>query len=333
MASIPQRKKRKDSLIPKVLIVILGPTAAGKSNLGVALASAFKGEIISADSRQVYKDLDIGTGKIRKQEMRGITHHLLDISSPRKPYTVSTWKREALGAIDRIRKKGKIPFLVGGSPLYLYALVDQWSIPEVKPDAKLRKRLARLSPSVLLAKLRELDPERADSIEPKNKRRIIRAIEIVTKTKRPVPSLNKTPLPYPVLFIGITRSQKILSARIAKRLDAMIKHGLLKEVQKLKAQGLSWKRINELGFEYRYAAAYLRKKCLTGAKFGKAVGLADGAKADTSSREEMRRNIQKATEDFVRRQMSWFKKDPRIHWLKNLKEAKSLTKTFLLNLV
>ncbi len=308
MASIPQRKKRENPLIPKVLIVILGPTASGKSSLGIALASAFKGEIISADSRQVYKNLDIGTGKIRKKEMRGIAHHLLDISSPGKPYTVSVWKQRALRTIDLVRKKGKIPFLVGGSPLYIYALVDQWSIPEVKPDANLRERLAKLSPSALLAKLTRLDPVRASSVEPQNKRRIIRAIEIVTKTKRPVPSLQKQQLPYPVLFLGIAQSKENLKKRIAKRLDAMIRQGLLAEVQKLKAQGLSWKRINELGFEYKYAAAHVRKEI---------------------SKREMISKIEKATRDFVRRQMSWFKKDPRIHWIKNLKEAKLLVRRFL----
>ncbi len=303
MAGIPQRKEREDTLV-----VILGPTASGKSDLGVRLARAFKGEIISADSRQVYRGLDTGTGKIRKQEMRGVPHHLLDVSSPKKPYTVSAWRHAALRAIELIRKRGKIPFLVGGSPLYIYTLVDQWSIPEVKPDARLRKRLERLPLPALLAKLVKLDPVRAKSIEPQNKRRIIRAIEIVLKTKRPVPSLQKLQLPYPVLFLGIAHNKENLKRRIAKRLDAMLKQGLLKEVKKLRNQGISWKRIQELGFEYAYAAAHLRGEL---------------------SKDEMKQNIQKATEDFVRRQMSWFKKDQRIRWVKNYAQASSLTKTFL----
>ena len=329
MAGIPQRKEREDTLV-----VILGPTASGKSDLGVRLAKSFKGEIISADSRQVYKGLDIGTGKIRKQEMRGVPHHLLDVSSPKKSYTVSAWRRAALKAIDLVRKKGKVPFLVGGSPLYIYALVDQWSIPEVKPDIKLRKRLERLSLPALLIKLAKLDPARARSIEPQNKRRIVRAIEIVLKTKRPIPSLQKHQLPYPILLLGIAQSKENLRRRIAKRLDAMVKQGLLGEVKKLRNQGVSWRRINELGFEYRYAAAYLRrKKRPTRAKFGQAVvrqlAEADGAKAGASSKDEMRQKIQKATEDFVRRQMSWFKKDQRIRWVKNYKQATFLTKNFL----
>ncbi len=305
MAGIPQRKERKDTLV-----VILGPTASGKSDLGVRLARAFGGEIISADSRQIYKGLDIGTGKIRKKEMRGIPHHLLDVSSTKKPYTVSAWRRQALRAIDLIRKKGRVPFLVGGSPLYIYALVDQWSIPEVKPDAKLRKRLEQLSLPALLAKLAKLDPARASSIEPQNKRRIIRAIEIVLKTKRPVPSLEKHQLPYPILFLGVAQSKENLRKRIAKRLDAMVRQGLLKEVGKLRKQGISWKRINELGFEYAYAAAHLKGEL---------------------SKDEMERRIQKATEDFVRRQMSWFKKDQRIRWVKNYKEARQRVSRFLLS--
>ncbi|MBI4123228.1 MAG: tRNA (adenosine(37)-N6)-dimethylallyltransferase MiaA [Parcubacteria group bacterium] len=303
MAGVPQGKKRENSLV-----VILGPTASGKSDLGVRLTKEFRGEIISADSRQVYKGLDIGTGKMRKKEMRGVPHHLLDVSSLRRPYTVSAWRRKALKAIDLIRKRGRIPFLVGGSPLYLYALIDQWSIPEVRSDAKLRQRLERLSLPVLLAKLTRIDPARASSIDPRNKRRVIRAIEIVKKTKRPVPSLTKSPLPYPILFLGI--NQKNLKRRIAKRLDIMIRRNLLGEVKKLRAQGLSWKRIDELGFEYRFAAAFLRKEL---------------------SKDEMKRNIQKATEDFARRQMLWFKKDRRVRWIKNYKQAESLTKTFLKN--
>lgn len=303
MAGIPQRKERKDSLV-----VILGPTASGKSDLGVRLAKTFGGEIISADSRQVYKGLDIGTGKIRKKEMRGVAHHLLDVSSPKKPYTVSEWRRNALKAIHLICKRGNIPFLVGGSPLYIYAFVDQWSIPEVKPDAKLRKRLERLSLPALMAKLSKLDPARAGSVDPRNKRRIIRAIEIVLKTKRPVPSLQKQQLPYPILFLGIAQNKEYLKRRIARRLDAMIKQGLLREVKKLRAQGLSWKRIQELGFEYAYTAAHLRREV---------------------SKDKMKQNIQKATEDFVRRQVSWFKKDQRIRWIKNYKQAAPLVEEFL----
>ena len=171
MAGISQRKERKDTLV-----VILGPTASGKSDLGVRLAKAFGGEIISADSRQVYKGVDIGSAKITKAEMRGVKHHLLSFAAPRRAFSVAKYKNAAAKTIALIHKKGKIPFLVGGSPLYIYAFVDQWNIPEVKPDAKLRWRLERLSPRVLLAKLAKIDPARADSIDARNKRRMIRAI-------------------------------------------------------------------------------------------------------------------------------------------------------------
>ncbi|MDO8654898.1 MAG: tRNA (adenosine(37)-N6)-dimethylallyltransferase MiaA [bacterium] len=324
MAGIPQRKERKDTLV-----VILGPTASGKSDLGVRLAKAFKGEIISADSRQVYKGLDIGTGKIRKKEMRGVPHHLLDVSSLKKPYTVSAWRHAALKAIELIRKKDRVPFLVGGSPLYIYTLVDQWSIPEVRPDVKLRKRLERLSLSILLAKLAKLDSVRAKSIEPQNKRRIIRAIEIVLKTKRPVPSLEKQQLPYPVLFLGIAQSKEYLKGRIAKRLDAMVKQGLLGEVKKLRNQGISWKRIDELGFEYRFAAEYIRKKYPPPLRPPNPRPSRTALRLGTSSKDEMKQKIQKATEDFVRHQMSWFKKDQRIRWIKDFKEAHRRVSHFL----
>ncbi|MDP2967519.1 MAG: tRNA (adenosine(37)-N6)-dimethylallyltransferase MiaA, partial [bacterium] len=171
----------------KKLIVILGPTASGKSELAVRLAKKFNGEVISADSRQVYKGMDIGTGKITKKEMQNIPHHLLNVTSPKRRFTVAQYRKLALKAIDKIFKKGKIPILCGGTGFYIQAVVDGIVIPEVKPDWRLRSNLEQLSTEELFNRLKKLDPKRAKTIDKKNRRRLIRALEIVIKTKKPVP--------------------------------------------------------------------------------------------------------------------------------------------------
>ncbi len=290
------------------LVVILGPTASGKSALGVKLAKKFGGEIISADSRQIYKKLNIGSGKITKQEMAGIPHYLLDVALPKNKFTVSQYQKLALKAILEVQKKGKIPFLVGGSPFYIYAVTDGIAIPEVKPSKKLRKKLEKLSIEQLFAKLRKLDPQRAKTIEQKNRRRLIRALEIVITTKKPVPKLEKNPLPYPVLFLGIKKSPEELKKLIRKRFLNMLKKGFLTEVRKLKVSGISWKRIESFGLEYREASWFLQGKI---------------------SKEEMIEKAVKATQDFSRRQMTWFKKDTRISWMKGVKSAEALVLNFL----
>ncbi|MDP4007092.1 MAG: tRNA (adenosine(37)-N6)-dimethylallyltransferase MiaA [bacterium] len=289
----------------KKLIVILGPTASGKSELAIKLAKRFSGEIVSADSRQVYRGLDIGTGKVTRKEMRRIPHHLLSVASPKKRYTVARYQKEARKAILGIHKRGRLPFLVGGSPLYVYAVVDGWIMPEVRPQTKLRKELGKLSINELYKKLKELDPHRARTIEQKNKRRLIRALEIILITGKPVPSLQKDSLPYPSLFIGIKKSPQVLQQKIRKRFLLMLKHGFLNEIKELRKQGLSWKRIESFGFEYREVSQYLQKKI---------------------TRQEMIEKTLKATQDFARRQMTWFKKDPRIHWVKNQREAENLVR-------
>jgi tRNA dimethylallyltransferase len=285
------------------LIVVLGPTASGKSTLGVRLAKKFNGEIISADSRQVYKGLDIGSGKITKKEVRGVPHHLLNVASPKRRFTVSQYAKLTQKAITSIQKKDKIPFLVGGSPLYIYAVTDGWLIPEVKPNAKLRKQLEKLSTEQLLKKLQKLDPERARTIEQKNPRRLIRALEIIMATGKPVPQFQKHPLPYPVLFLGIKKPFQELRKLIAERLKKRFRQGMIQETKRLHHQGLSFGRLEEFGLEYRYIAQYLQGRL---------------------SLQGMQEKLQKAIEDFSRRQMTWFKKDQRIHWIKTLKEAESL---------
>jgi len=299
----------------KKLVVILGPNAAGKSDVGVKLARKFNGEVISADSRQVYKGMDRGTGKITKKEMMGIPHHLLDVASPKRKFSVARYQNLANKAIDQITRRGKTQFLVGGTPFYIYAVVDNYQFPEVKPNRLLRLNLNKLSVQELFEKLQTLDLKRARTIEAKNPRRLIRALEIVLTTGKPVPKFEiVTPLSatLDVLFIGVKKSPEELKKRIQKRLLKRLKQGMVAEVKKLHATGVSWKRLEEFGLEYRYIAQYLQQKI---------------------SYQEMIAILQKAIEDFARRQMTWFKRDPRIHWTTSYREAEKLVHEFVLNRV
>jgi len=289
------------------LIVILGPTASGKTELAIKLAKNFNGEIINADSRQVYKGMDIGTAKPTKEEMRDVPHYLLDVASPKRKFTVAQYRKLALKAIEKIQKKGKIPFLVGGTWFYIRAVVDGLVIPKVPPDWKLRKKLEKKSPQELYEILKKLDPERAKTIEKENKRRLIRAIEICKKIGK-VPPLRFNPLPYPVLMIGIKRAKKELMERIRKRFFEWLKRGLILEVIKLQKMGVSFKRIEEFGMHYREIARYLRGKI---------------------SEKEMIENSIREIQNYAKKQLNWFKKDKRIKWIKNYKEAKELIKKFL----
>jgi len=301
----------------KKLIVILGPTASGKSELAIKLAKRFNGEIISADSRQVYKGMDIGTGKVTKKEMKGIPHYLLDVASPKRRFTVVQYRKLALKAINKIFKKVHVPFLCGGTGFYIQAVVDGIIIPEVPPDRKLRKELERKTVKELFNRLKKIDSQRAKTIEPKNKRRLIRALEIVKKIG-PVPILKKKPLPYPVLMIGIKKERQELKKLIKKRLFKWLKQGFLKEILKLRKFGLSWEKIEDFGIHYRVVAQYLQNKTLRQAQ-GKL------------SYKKMIENSLRELQNYTKRQMTWFKRDKRIIWLKNQKEAEKLVRKFLEN--
>jgi len=292
----------------KKLIVILGPTASGKTKLSIKLAKKFNGEIVSADSRQVYKGMDIGTGKVTKEEMQGIPHYLLDVASPKRKFTVAQYQKLAISAINKILKKRKIPFLVGGSPFYIYCVVEGWIFPALGPDEKLRKILEKKDTKTLFKMLKKLDPQRAKTIEKSNKRRLIRAIEIAKKLGK-VPPLKKNPQ-FECLIIGIKKSKEELRTLIKKRLLKRFKEGMIEEVKKLKKGGLSWRRLEEFGLEYRWISYYLQGKI---------------------DYQTMIENLQKAIEKFAKRQMTWFKKDKKIKWIKNYKEAEKLIKDFLKN--
>ena len=281
---------------PKI-IVILGPTASGKSDLAVTLAKKIDGENISAASRQVYKGLDIGTGKITNKEMQGIAHHLLDIVSPKKKFSASDFKKLAEQKIQKILDNKKTPIICGGTGFYIDALLGDKPIPEVPPDEKLRKQLEKKTNEELFAILKKLDPERAKNIDAKNSRRLIRAIEICKKIGQ-VPKFPIINSKYQTLKIGIRTEDKELKTRINKRINKWFKQGFLKEVESLHKKGLSWKRMAEIGLEYKIVSLFLQNKI---------------------SKEEMVNLMQSQTWQYAKRQMTWFKRDKQINWFK-LKE-------------
>ncbi|MDD5145029.1 MAG: tRNA (adenosine(37)-N6)-dimethylallyltransferase MiaA [Candidatus Pacebacteria bacterium] len=295
-------------LSKKVVFVILGPTASGKSGMAVRIAKKFNGEVISADSRQVYKGMDIGTGKITKNEMKGVPHYLLDVASPKKRFTVVQYRKLALKALKNILKRKKIPIICGGTGFYIESLIDGIIIPPVKPDRLLRLKLEKLSTEELFEKLKKIDPKRAKNIDKSNRRRLVRALEIVIKSGKAVPELKKEPLPYPVLFLGIKKEKEKLAILIKKRLLKRLKQGMINEVKMLKNSGISWKKLEDFGLEYRQIAQFLQNKI---------------------SCEEMVTGLQKDIENFAKRQMTWFKRDKRIKWIKNYKEAEARIKNFL----
>ena len=220
MISLHQMQK------PKV-IVVLGQTATGKSDLAVKLAKKLHGEVISADSRQIYKGLDIGTGKIAKTEMKGIPHHLLDVANPKKQFSVAEFQKLAISAMDDIASRGKVPIICGGTGFYIDAITKGVIFPEVPPNFPLRNKLALVSDRALMLKLKKLDPERAKNIDPKNKVRIIRAIEIV-KALGKVPHLVLRPPSYKFIKIGLYLPPDKLQKKVEKRVRKMFETGLLK---------------------------------------------------------------------------------------------------------
>ncbi len=297
-------------IAPKKIITVLGPTSSGKSDLAVLIAQKFGNmEIISADSRQVYKNIPIGTGAVTKKEMGGIKHYLLNFLSPKKIYTAVDFKNDAEKAIQEIEAKGKLPIVCGGTGFYIDILLSGEDIPQVEPDWAFRKKLDKKSAEELFKMLKKLNPDRAKKIDPKNKRRLIRAIEISKSTTTfTTTSEVVVKKKYEVLYLGIKRDEKELKGLIEKRIRKMLQIGLLKEVKDLKASGVSWKRINELGFEYKYPAQFIRGKI---------------------SKEEMIERMLLENYQYAKRQMTWFKKyAPETHWVRR-KKAVSLSQPTL----
>ncbi len=287
--------------MPKI-IVVLGQTATGKSDFAVEIAQTLQnkvlGEIISADSRQVYRGMNLGTGKITYKEMRGVPHHLLDIISPKKTFTVSEFKKLADKKIDEILERGNIPIVCGGTGFYIDALVDNIILPEVPPNSALREGLNKKTAAQLVILLRKLDPGRAKVIDINNKVRLIRAIEIANALGK-VPKI-KGKQKYDVLKIGLALPDEVLKEKIRTRLTARIKKGMLKEIKSLHDKGVSWRRMQELGLEYRYGALYLQKKI---------------------SKQEMIEKLNTEIWHYAKRQKTWFKRDQETAWIDPRKES------------
>jgi tRNA dimethylallyltransferase len=293
----------------KKLIVIVGSNASGKSELAVRLAKKFNGEVISADSRQVYKGLDIGSGKITKKEMAGIPHHLIDVISPKRTFTVAQYQKLALKAIKNIWRRDKLPIICGGTGFYIQAVVDGFLIPEVKPNFLLRQKLQKLETNILFKLLKQKDLRRAKTIDRHNRLRLIRALEIADAIGK-VPKLKKNPLQADILMLGMKKSSPELKQRIRKRLMRQLKTGMAQEVKRLRRNGVSWKRLENLGLEYRYIAFYFQNKI---------------------KKEELFPALAKEIFRYAKRQMTWFKRDKRIKWLENKNQAENQTEKLVLN--
>src|SRR3989344_1481259 len=256
-------QSKKTATKPKVLAIV-GPNASGKSDLAVQLAHNFNGEVISADSRQVYKGLDLASGKIpgkwkirgfnRLYEYQDIPHHLVDIISPRKHFTVQQYKKKAQRALHNILERGKLPIVAGGTGFYVDTFLYDFQIPEAPPNKQLRRELEALTTKQLMHRLSALDPNRAKSIDAKNRRRIIRAIEIVVSIHSPVPQIDlfNKESPYNLLKIGIELPKGELKRKIVARLDRGIKDGMIEEVKRTHLLGVSWEILKPMGLEFHH---------------------------------------------------------------------------------
>ncbi len=275
------------------LLVVVGPTASGKSDLAVSLALAYNGEVISADSRQVYRGLNIGTGKITVPEMKGVPHHCLDIADPATRFTAMDWKKAAETAIADITSRGKLPIICGGTGFYVSTLINDLGFPDVPADTAEQQALEERSLEELFQELKALDPARAATIDLKNKRRLSRAI-MIARAMGQVPPIQQPDKPrYDVLEIGTRWSDEKLRERIKARLESRLRDGLVAEVTKLAEAGLSYERMEELGLEYRYVSEHLQGRL---------------AYIDMVALLEMR------IWQYAKRQKTWFRRDEKIHW-------------------
>lgn len=292
------------------LIVVLGPTASGKTDLAIKLAKKYNGEIISADSRQIYCGMDIGTAK--PLDLEGVPHWILDIKNPDQPYTVAEFKDDAIRIIKDIQKRNKLPILCGGTGLYIKAVVENLDIPKVEANPLLREKIEKeiqeRGLNFVFEKLVKLDPEAAYIIDPKNPRRVIRALEITMATKKPYSDQRKSGKPiFDVLEIGIACEKNDLIKRTNKRIDIMIEDGLVEEVKNLiNKYGAEQQAFDAIG--YREVIEFLNNKTTL-----------------QQATEDMKKN----TWHFAKRQMTWFKKDKKIHWIKNYQEAEQNIDIFL----
>ena len=293
-------------MLPK-LIVIEGTNASGKSSLGIALAARFGGEIVSADSRQVYERMNLGSGKVTPEEMQGVPHHLLDVRKPGEFFSMADFQRLAYEAIDGIIARGKVPFLVGGTGLYVDAVADGYELSDRAPDHSLRADLETFDTPALYEMLKEKLPD--TDVDPRNRHRVMRTLErLAADDYRPT---GKSPR-YTLLKLGVTWPREILKQRIDERLEKRLNEGMVDEVKALLDDGISEEFLTKLGLEYKYLTWYLTGKI---------------------TYDQMVEELGNAIKKFAKRQMTWFRKDPRINWLDMskdpIKEASDLIESFL----
>ena len=277
------------------LLVLVGPTAVGKTVLSLELARRFDGEIISADSRLFYRGMDIGTAKPSAAERAAVPHHLIDLAAPDETLSLGEYQRLTYRTIDDVLARGRLPILVGGTGQYVWAVVEGWGVPEVAPQPPLRAALETLGQPELARWLAALDPIAAGRIDPRNVRRVVRALEVTLQTGRPISELQrKTPPPYDICMLGLSRGRDALYARIDARVEGMMAEGLLDEVVRLREAGYDSHLPSMSGLGYRQLLAHL---------------------AGEMSLEEAVERVKFETHRFARQQATWFRgDDPRIRW-------------------
>jgi tRNA dimethylallyltransferase len=284
-----------DQPVSAPVIVIAGPTGIGKTALALALAARYPAEVVSADSRQIYRYMEIGTAKPTLEERAAVAHHLVDIVEPDQTLTMAEYQARAYAAIGDIHRRGKLPLLVGGTGQYITAVLEGWTAPEVPPNPALRAELEKLAPEVLFERLCSLDPGARNFIDPHNMRRVIRALEVCLETGQPFSAQRgKNPPPYQAFELGLTMEREMLYTRLDGRIDDMMAHGLLNEVNALHARGYDWRLPSMSGLGYAQLGAYIRGE----------VTLDEAILA-----------IKHDTRVFVRRQYTWFRRHGALRWL------------------
>ena len=283
-----------DRAVKPRIVVVSGTTASGKSDLALALAERLSGEVVSADSRQVYRGMDIGTGKVTPEEQARAPHHLLDVADPRERYTLHDYVRDATEAIDGVLARGRLPIVAGGTGLYVNALVDGYALVDVPVDDALRAEIEPLGADALAERLRRDHPGWAEVVDLQNPRRLVRAIEVAEAGVSAEQFRQRQPR-YAVLHLGVTWPRPVLHRRIRERLDRRIAEGMIEEVRDLLASGVPHGRMLELGLEYRSVSEYLH--------------------GEYASPEAMRDALEVQIRRFAKRQMTWFRKRDDIEWL------------------
>jgi tRNA dimethylallyltransferase len=293
------------------LVVIVGPTASGKTALAIELAEEFHGEIVSADSRQVYRGMDIGTAKAMPEELTRAPHHLIDIAKPTDRLTLAEYKEHADRAILHIQDRGLLPFLVGGTGLYVQAVVDNLDIPAVPPQPELRAKLEKLSLEALGKRLKQIDPTSYAAVDRKNPRRLIRAIEVGETEGVSIQRLKRSRKPlFDILMLGLRTDPKTLEKRVRGRIDDWLDRGLLDEISRLHDDfGVSWDQLEDFGLHYRTFAEHLQGNL----EFDRAKELA------------VTENLK-----YAKRQLTWFKRDKRIRWINDEDHAGVLVSDWLI---